>query len=137
MKINSMISRGRGPTEIAREVGGVVSAEAIHRHKTAGHQFKRPSDAQGDSTAELDKWLARAETLWIAAEKKKDIAKMSAAMMMAHKFTELRMKKLGEILTDSARREKEAKEGKKDQGAQPLSIEFLDQLVNKVKGRTQ
>jgi hypothetical protein len=136
-EIDSLLSQGWSPYQISPKFNNQPSPYAITRHLKAEHHLKKIDLApKGDSTEALEQWIKRADDLYTFAEEKHDIVKMNSAVAMSAKFMELLMKKRGELLTDSARREQEVKRGKEalpDDDRVPLDV--LDRILNSVEGR--
>jgi hypothetical protein len=132
VQIDSLLALGHGPHAISRAHPDWPSAYAIERHRRAEHHLKVMDDVKGDSTAELDKWLTRADALYLLAEEKHDVVKMNTAVTMAAKFLEMKMRRSGELLTDSARREMEVKRGKAEVPDQGIPLQTLDQIMRSV-----
>jgi hypothetical protein len=134
VEINSMLAVGHGPHFIAKQHPEWASAYAIKRHMDAQHHHKVLGEEQADSREQLNEWIRRADTMWKLADEKHDLVRMDKAATLAAKFMELRMRRDGELVTDSARREREVQKGleKLENSDGQVPLETLDKIMRTV-----
>jgi len=137
VKIDGLLCQGLSPYAIAPMFSGSgLSPYSIDRHRKSSHHLKKVEETKANSTEELNEWIRRADSMWRLAEEKRELPRMDKAATLAAKFMELRMKRDGELLTDSQIRQQDVRRGKEalpDDDRVPLEV--LDRILNSVEGR--